>query len=194
MCIAGLGFLGEVIPVATREFAVFHGRFARVAVGAIAFFLWANEPTMAKKYKVVPGDPPITVDIPAAWDVTDSKRGIQASTADEEVYIWFENYKPSQFEKILDEHKNYFDEQGVKITGEPKQDEKAYTNFVIKKSDYPATYEGKPTVLRYLSVVPRSEEKRHLLVCYWASPDGDKEYADEMEKMMKSLGASIDEQ
>lgn len=154
----------------------------------------ASGPALAKKVKVVPGDPPITVDIPSTWEVSDSKRGIQANTADEEIYIWFENYKPSQFAKILDEHNKYFDEQGVTITGAAKQDEKAYPNFVIKKSDYPATYEGKPTVLRYLSIVPRSEEKRHLLICYWASPDADKEYADEMDKMMKSLGASIDEQ
>lgn len=168
--------------------------FARATIGAIALFMLAGGPSIAKTVKVVPGDPPITVDIPATWEVSESKRGIQANTSDEEVYIWFENYKPNQFDKIMVEHNKYFDEQGVKITGEAKQEEKIYSNFSIKKSVYPATYEGKPTVLRYLSVVPRSEEKRHLLICYWASPEADKDYADEMEKIMKSLGASIDEQ
>lgn len=167
---------------------------ARATISAIVLLMFAGGPAIAKKVKIVPGDPPITVDIPASWEVSESKRGIQANTSDEEVYIWFENYKPSQFDKIIEEHNKYFDEQGVIITGKSNQEERNFTNYLIKKSVYSALYEGKPTVLRYLSVVPRSEEKRHLLICYWASPDADKDYADEMEKMMKSLGASIDEQ
>ncbi|GJE16934.1 hypothetical protein [Methylobacterium marchantiae] len=169
-------------------------RFAQVAIGAAALLMLAGGPALAKKVKVVPGDPPITVDIPATWEVSDSKRGIEAKTADEEVYIWFESYKSTQYDKLIIEHEKYFEEQGVTITAKPKQEEKEHPNFVIKKSDFPAPYEGKPTVLRYPSVVPRSEEKRNRLVTYWTSPDGDKEYADELTKIMKSLGASIDEQ
>ncbi|MHC2000038.1 hypothetical protein ACYQR9_06285 [Methylobacterium sp. CM6241] len=94
----------------------------------------------------------------------------------------------------MSEHEKYFEEHGVALSGHPKQEEKEYSHFVIEKSDFPATYEGKPTVLLYLSVVPRPEEERNLLVTDGRSPDGGKEHSDELTKIVKSLGASIDEQ
>lgn len=154
--------------------------------------LFAGGVALAKPVEIIPGDPPITADIPASWKVTEIKRGIQAKTADDEVYIWFESYRPAQFKKVLEEHNAYYEEQGVKINGEPKATEKEYPKYFLKYSEYPATYEDGPTVLRYISVVPKNAEARHLILSYWASPEGDKEYDAEIQKIMNSLGASFD--
>jgi hypothetical protein len=47
------------------------------------FFLLAGSAALAKKVTVVPGDRPISVEIPAAWKVTTIDRGVQARTADD---------------------------------------------------------------------------------------------------------------
>lgn len=164
---------------------------ARLAgpIGAAGFLLGL---AVAKPVTIVPGDPPIKADIPATWKVSEIKRGIQAKTADGEVFLWFESYRPSQLEALLAEHNAYFKGQGVIITAEPKASAEEYPNYALKVSTYPATYEGKPTVLRYLSVVPKAEGKRHLLLSYWASPEGDEEYRSEMKAILQSLAASVD--
>ncbi|MCY1642839.1 hypothetical protein [Methylorubrum sp. SL192] len=163
-----------------------------LAGAALAFFLLAGSAALAKKVTVVTGDRPISVEIPAAWKVTTIDRGVQARTADEEIYLWFESYKPTQFDTLLGEHNAYFKEQGVKVTGEGQSKEVDFPTYALKVTEYPATYEGKPTVLRYLSVVPKAESQRHLLVSYWASPEGDKKYDAETNQIMNSLAASYD--
>jgi hypothetical protein len=158
----------------------------------IAAFLALSTVALAKPVKVVPGDPPISVDIPSSWEVTEIKRGIQAKTDDEEVFLWFESYVPAQFETLLAEHNTYFKEQGVTITGEPQAQSKEFPTYFLKFSDYPATYEAKPTVLRYVSVVMKDESRKHLLMSYWASPEGDKQYDADMNKIMDSLRGSVE--
>lgn len=164
---------------------------ARAAGLACALLLFAGAAS-AKTVTVIPGDVPVTVEIPSSWTVSAIKRGTQAKTADDEVYLWFESYRPSQLQTIVAEHNAYFKEQGVAITGEAKQTEKAYPGYVLKFSEYPATYEGKPTILRYISIVPKDADRRNLLLSYWASPEGDKEYNDEMETIIDSLRKSVD--
>lgn len=164
----------------------------RLAGVALALSLLASGAALAKRVTVVPGDQPVTVDIPGSWKVSEIKRGIQAKTADDEVYIWFESYRPAQLQTLIGEHNAYFKEQGVTITGEARAKEVEFPTYMLKVSEYPATYEKKPTVLRYISVVPKSGDLRHLLVSYWASPEGDKEYDGETNKIINSLAASYD--
>lgn len=164
----------------------------RLAGVTLALFLLAGGTALAKRITVVPGDQPVTVDIPGSWKVSEIKRGVQAKTADDEVYIWFESYRPAQLQTLVGEHNAYFQEQGVTITGEAKAKQVEFPTYMLKISEYPATYEKKPTVLRYISVVPKSGDLRHLLVSYWASPEGDKEYDGETNKIINSLAASYD--
>lgn len=167
-------------------------RIGRLAGATLALFLLAGGTALAKRVTVVPGDQPITAEIPGSWKVSEIKRGIQAKTADDEVYLWFESYRPAQLQTLIGEHNTYFKEQGVTITGEARAKEVEFPTYMLKVSEYPATYEKKPTVLRYISVVPKSGDLRHLLVSYWASPEGDKEYDRETNKIINSLAASYD--
>ncbi len=167
-------------------------RIGRLAGATLALFLLAGGTALAKRVTVVPGDQPITAEIPGSWKVSEIKRGIQAKTADDEVYLWFESYRPAQLPTLIGEHNTYFKEQGVTITGEAKAREADFPTYALKISEYPAVYEKKPTVLRYISVVPKSGDLRHLLVSYWASPEGDKEYDGETNAIINSLAASYD--
>ncbi|BAU92097.1 hypothetical protein MPPM_3492 [Methylorubrum populi] len=45
-------------------------------------------------------------------------------------------------------------------------------------------------MLRYLSVVPKTEGDRYLLVSYWASPAGDKAHDGEVQTILNSLAAA----
>lgn len=168
--------------------------FARLAGVVFLALATAGGAALAKPVKIVPGDPPISVEIPSGWEVTSIARGVQVKTADEEIFVWFESYRPAQFEALLAEHNAYFKEQGVTITGEAEAQSKEFPTYFLKISEYPATYEDKPTVLRYVSVVPKDDGKRHLLVSYWASPEGDKQYDADMNKIMDSLRGSVETQ
>ena len=168
------------------------GRSKFLAVAAVAVALLGSQAALAKRVTVVPGDRPITIDLPNAWKVSEIKRGIQAKTADDEVYLWFESYRPAQFQTLLDEHNAYFKGQGVKVVGAETAKQVDFPTYVLKVTEYPATYEGKPTVLRYLSVVPKTEGDRYLLVSYWASPAGDKEYDGEVQTILNNLAAAYD--
>ncbi|WP_331286331.1 hypothetical protein [Methylorubrum populi] len=185
--------LAAAVSMSGHVETVMTTRSPRILAGAaLALLLMTGSAALAKKVTVVPGDRPIAVDIPASWKVTTIDRGIQARTADDEVYLWFESYKPAQFTALLGEHNAYFKEQGVKMTGEGQSKEVDFPTYVLKVTEYPATYEGKPTVLRYLSVVPKADGLRSLLVSYWASPAGDKTYDAQTNAILNSLAASYD--
>lgn len=170
------------------------GLKSRVLGAAFAGLLLCGGFAVAKEVKVAPGDPPLTIDVPSSWEVSEIKRGIQAKTADDEVFLWIETYVPAQFETLLKEHNAYFKEQGVTITGEPEQTEKDYPGYAIKVSTYPAKDEDGPTVIRYLSIGPKDESKRRILLSYWASPDGDKTYDADTNKILDSLRASVEKE
>ena len=50
-----------------------------------------------------------------------------------------------------------------------------------------ATWKGGPTVLRYSAIGPFGSQKEMLLVTYWASPSGDREYGDSIQKMVGNI-------
>lgn len=168
------------------------GRSKFLAGAALALLLLGSQAASAKRVTVVPGDRPITVDVPNAWKVAVVERGIQIRTADEEVYLWFESYRPVQFQTLLNEHNAYFKNQGVRVVGAETAKQVDFPTYLLKVTECPATYEGKPTVLRYISVVPKAEGERLLLVSYWASPAGDKKYDGETQGILNSLAASYE--
>lgn len=170
------------------------GRMSRVAGAACAGWLMTAGLAFGKTVTVVPGDEPVTVEVPSSWVSSEIKRGVEISTPDEEVMLWIESYIPAQFEKVLAEHNAYFKEQGVTITGEPEQEAKDFATYAVKFSTYPATYEGEKTVIRYISVGPKDESKRRILLSYWATTDGDKDYDADTSKIIASLKAAVEKQ
>jgi len=57
--------------------------------------------------------------------------------------------------------------------------------------DFSATWEGKPTVLRYLLIEPKDATKSRLILSYWASPEADKSSDPQMQALINSLAAAL---
>lgn len=170
------------------------GSLARLAILACCALAVPPGAALAETVAITSGETPVTVDIPAGWKVSKIARGIQAKTADEEVYVWFESYAPASYAKVVAEHEAYFAKQGVTITGKGKSKTIEQERYSVKATNFPAEYEDKPTVLRYISVEPKDPLKKRILMSYWASPEGDKEHDAAMDKIIESLGGSVDAQ
>ena len=57
----------------------------------------------------------------------------------------------------------------------------------IRVTDLPATWKDEPTVLRYLAIDLHLPSQTQILLSYWASPDGDREHDDAMDKIIASF-------
>lgn len=167
-------------------------KFLRQTAGAALLLILAGLPTAAKVVTVTPGNPPVTVDVPASWKASTINRGIQAKTADDEVFVWFESYRSGQLKTLVDEHNAYFKKQGVTIIGQGDFEQKDFPTYALRMTNYPATYEGKPTILRYISVAPKDTAKRELMVSIWASPEGMTTYAADLGEIFASFRASVE--
>ena len=144
-------------------------------------------PGMAETIKVTPENPVAIVDIPDGWKVVDTKRGFGVKSPDGEVYMWIETFTPDQRASVVAEHERYFARQGVQITGEPRVETHGDQTVSIRLTDLPATWKGDPTVLRYLAIDLHLRSQTQILLSYWASPDGDHEHNDAMDKIIASF-------
>ncbi len=157
----------------------------------LAAFLGLCAPAFAEKVEIPTKGKPLVVEVPDSWDNEEVKRGVELSTEDEEVYLWIEAYDQSQFEAVKKEMGEYLDEQGIKVTGEPKMSAHGADKYGVAVLDFPATWKGDPTVLRYLIIEPKDAAKSRLIVSYWATPAGDKKHDAETQKIIDSFAAAI---
>lgn len=132
-------------------------------------------------------DPIFTIDLPSKWSVGEIKRGVEAKSPDEEVYLWFEVFTPAEYDALLGEHQTYFDRQGVKILGEGKAISDEVSGMRVKVTDFPARWKGKPTVLRYLAFDFGLPSQQQVLMSYWASPEGDEAHDAAMKAIIESM-------
>jgi hypothetical protein len=144
-------------------------------------------PGLAKTVKVTATHPVAIVDIPDTWKVLDTKRGFRVKSPDEEVFFWIETFTPDQRAGVVAEHESYFMQQGVEITGDPEVSTKDDRTVSMKSTHLPATWKGKPTVLRYLLIDLHLPSQTQILLSYWASPEGDEEHDAAMDKIIASF-------
>lgn len=152
------------------------------------FFLWLSMlAAPALDVTLTPADPIASFSFPSGWTVTDTRRGIEVKSPDEEVFVWFEVYAPDEYATLVREHEEYFKRQGVMIRGAPRVAEDTGKNHAVKASDFPATWKGRPTVLRYLAYDLHLASGKQILMTYWASPEGDRAH----DKTMKGIIGSM---
>lgn len=163
-----------------------------MAGAALALLLLGSQTASAKRVTVVPGDRPVALDVPAPWQVSEVARGIQARTAGDAVYLRFESCRPARFRTLPGEHDACFNGQGVRVIGTGTAKRIEFPTCPRKFTEYPATYEGKPTVLRSISVVPEADGERLLPVIDWASPEGDRIYDGDVQTIIDSLAGAHD--
>lgn len=158
----------------------------------VGLVLAATLPVLAKTALLQSGSTTLAFQVPDSWKVSTVQRGLEIKSPDEEIFMWVEAYRRSDLDKIKAEHGKYFASQGVAMIGEPKIKAEGKAKYGLAFMDIEATWKGKPTVLRYIMVEPTDASKRSLIVSYWASPEGDKEHAAAMSKLIENLGAAVD--
>jgi hypothetical protein len=145
---------------------------------------------LAKSVKLTPADTVATLDFPDSWKISNIKRGLQAKSPDEEVYVWAELVPAADVDTVQKEHDDYFEKQKVTMSkAEPDGKEVDGRNWAFITPQ--ATYNGKPTVIRYVIINPKLPSGKIIVFTYWASPEGDKNYDKEMDGVINSLRTSI---
>lgn len=80
--------------------------------GALAILL-AVAPTTVHAAKTTVND--ITLDVPAGYKVSSSKRGVLVKTPDGEVDVWVETFLGAETKKLLSEHASYWHKEKVEL-------------------------------------------------------------------------------
>ncbi|AWB20274.1 hypothetical protein DA075_04425 [Methylobacterium currus] len=133
--------------------------------------------------------PIVGIDVPAAWKTSPTSRGVEVKSPDEEVFFWLETYRPADEAAVRKEHNGYFAGQGVTMAGDPQISRFEEGSLKVQATDLPATWQGKPTVLRYLAIDAGLPDGRMVLLSYWASPEGDRRHAAAFKAIVNSLGS-----
>lgn len=160
----------------------------RTLFAAVMAAVVLSSPSQAVEVTLTPKMPVAKVDFPKGWSVTEIDRGVESRSPDEEVFLWFEVYASSEFNKVLKEHDTYFARQGVKVVGEAKTSSNSLAGVTIQATNLPATWKGAPTVLRYL-VFDFGKANRQMMMSVWASPEGDKKHDAAVQGIIESLKA-----
>ncbi|PZW37643.1 hypothetical protein C8P66_1446 [Humitalea rosea] len=149
----------------------------------------------ARQVNAVPGAVVGRMDVPNAWVVTPVDRGLQIATRDEEIILFVELYPSTDADAVLAEHFAYYAEQNIVITGDPTTTTNVLNSVPIVGMRLPATWNGEPTNLRYLLIIPKETRpnapERTLHVTYWASPKGHAAYGAAVDTLIESLVNSV---
>ena len=165
-------------------------RSIRWIIFAAVCFILVPALTQARDVNVGPEEKIATVSFPDSWKVSGTKRGVQAKSPDDEVYVWIETVPDAEINTLQKEHNDYFAKQGVTMKEAPvngKEVDGHKWAFIEPK----ATWKDKPTVIRYIVINPGHPSGKTIVFTYWASPEGDKNYDAEMNKALDSLRASL---
>jgi hypothetical protein len=145
--------------------------------------LIGGQPVLAKEAKV----DGVTLNIPDKFKTSKSSRGIKLQTADKEVIVWLETYKGAEKSKVMGEYDDYWKENDVVLNDAKTQDinesggvKQEVTNFQN------ATWQGDPTVVRYISVGPSPADGKMILFTIWASPEGFKKYGKDVLSILET--------
>jgi len=162
----------------------------RKLVFAVAAFLCFPLVADAKNAKLTPADTVATLDFPDSWKISTIKRGIEAKSPDEEIYVWAELGPSDEVDAVQKEHDAYFEKQKVTMAkADPvgKDVDGRQWAFIEPQS----SWKGKPTVVKYIIINPKVASDKIIVFTYWASPEGDKNYDKEMDGVINSLRASL---
>lgn len=167
-----------------------HARLATIAFATL-FFLFAFAADSRGQTVTVPlGSGSASITFPTTWKVSSVKRGPEAKTKDDEVYVWAEAVNDANFPTIMKEHEEYFTGQNVALKGPPKTETRKVNGLTMTVIEAQATWKGAPTMLQYLIVDPGFPSGWKLMLTEWASPEGDRQYQKDLDSIQNSLAFS----
>jgi hypothetical protein len=127
-----------------------------------------------------------TVTIPDDWKTDEIDDGIEATSADGEVYLAIEETDGDSVKASLEEAMKYLTSKGVTVTeSSMKQQEGKLGDLDVVDIAWDGKDEDGPAKIS-LTVVAVTKTKGLLLI-YWASPEGEKKNSEALGAIAKSI-------
>ncbi|MDB5415252.1 MAG: hypothetical protein JWR10_3587 [Rubritepida sp.] len=105
--------------------------------------------------------------------------------------MWMEVFRPDQADRVRREHGDYFTGQGVRITGPAVEQESVANGVRLLVQTLPATWNEAPTILAYQVYGAMTTPSQMLLISYWASPEGDRRYGQQVRAVLTSTNFTL---
>lgn len=139
----------------------------------IGLMLFGSPTVLAKEIKV----DSVIINAPDDFKTSETSRGVELKTVDDEVFVWLDTYNPSEKSKLISEHDKYWKENSVVLKNSKTLDISEPGSIKTEVTDFQnATWRGAPTIVRYISVGPTPSDGKMALFTIWASPEGFKKY------------------
>lgn len=140
----------------------------------------------AKDYKLPKDEPLVSFSLPDKWEIEEEDESISATSDDDEILLSFEINDGDSIEGAIEETFGYLKKNKVKIDpASQKQQEATLAGMKAVNFDWKGEDESGPTNVS-LTILEISKDKA-VLMLYWASPDGEKKHAADLEKIATSI-------
>jgi hypothetical protein len=143
-------------------------------------------PSFAKTFKVPDEESFASITIPDDWKSKEIDKGVESQSADSEVYFAVEATDAKGMDKSIEEAVDFLKEQGVTIDEKSMKQSEGKINGM---EGVDITWNGKDKegdAIISLTILAAKKDKA-LLITYWASPEGTKKHAKELEAILKSV-------
>ncbi len=136
-----------------------------------------------------PSEAPIAeITIPDSWSPEETDGGIQATSADEAIYLAIDIADEKTSDKVIDDAFQFLKDNGVTVNGSTqKRSEDTVNGLAMLNFDWNGTDEEGPVNVG-LSMVPVRAD-RMLVVTYWGQKGQQEKHADELLAIISSLKA-----
>jgi hypothetical protein len=143
-------------------------------------------PAVAKTFKVPDEASFASITIPDAWKSKEIDKGVEAQSADGEVWMAVEATDAKGMDKTIEEAVDFLKEQGVTIDPKTQKQSEGKVNGM---DGVDITWSGKDKegdAIISLTIIAVNANKV-LLFTYWGSPDGTKKHATELDAILNSV-------
>lgn len=145
-------------------------------------------PSHGKTFKLPDEESFASITIPDDWKSKEIDSGVEAQSADDEVYFYVEATDAQGVEKQIEEAVKYLQGQGVTVDEKSmKQSEGKINGMEVMEVDWKGKDKDGATEIS-LSIVVVTKEKG-LLIVYWASPEGTKKHTKALGEIASSVKA-----
>lgn len=153
---------------------------------AVLFATALVTPAFAKTFKLPDENSVASITIPDAWKSKEIDKGVEAQSADSEVYFAVEATDAKGMEKTVEEAVEYLKGQGVTVDSSTMKQTEGTVNGM---KGWDITWNGKDkegNAIISLTILAVSD-KDALIITYWASPEGTKKYDKELGEILNSV-------
>lgn len=158
----------------------------QILAAAFVLLVMAVAPAAAATYEL--GAPPVAqVALPDAWSPTVTERGVEATSADDEIYVAVQLAAIERAEDAVKQALAYLVGQGVQINVATQRDQAAQINGMDAVS---LAYSGKDEDGEDVEVsvsVFIVNPSAAVILTYWGSKAGETTYAAELRGILQSL-------